>query len=211
MARYLSIADERVELRPDLTPFLHHFTRAAGNHSGFEVLREILLSGELIGSDSASGFIQGNRKAVCLMDVPYPALKWTLQDKHPNGALRYEPYGVSLSKAYALAHGAKPVIYISRGERTELGIPRSEWWRLVRFDYDFEREDDEVTPIRRSDWTHEREWRAPGDLELPANCIVFVDTTKEAQKLAEDIRQHMDDFAIHPRAILPLGVILSCC
>jgi len=118
---------------------------------------------------------------------------------------------VSIAKSYAYRNGARPVLYLSPNERNTLGIPRDELWRVVRLEYDYGREDDEVTPIRRADWTHEREWRSRGNFKLPNNCIVFVDKVMEVERLWRNIRKNPDEFRIKPRAILPLSLILSCC
>jgi hypothetical protein len=65
---------------------------------------------------------------------------------------RYRFYGIALSKRAVFEAGGRPVIYLPDGEAD--WIPAEEKWRHVRFEHG------EV------DFTHEREWRVPGDLDL---------------------------------------------
>jgi len=142
------------------------------------------------------------------MDVPYGGLKRLLTTENTS---RYEPYGVSINRAYAIAHDARPVLYLSPEEQRQLPIKRKDLSRVVTLKYDFREEADEVTPIRRSDWTHEREWRAPGSFRLPNNCAVFVDKRFEVKQLLEEVRRQPGAFKIKQSVVLPLGLILSCC
>lgn len=60
--------------RPHLTTYLLHLTKNTkieDEYSAYDNLVNILKSGEKWGSDSKKGFINGNRKAVCFMDVPF--------------------------------------------------------------------------------------------------------------------------------------------
>jgi hypothetical protein len=155
----------------------------------------------------SSGFIKGPRRVVCFMDVPYLALKWILIEENSE---RYKPDGISVGKSWAYAHGARPVLYLSAEEQQTIGIPRKGLWRVVSLEYDFRHEADEVTPIRRSDWTLEREWRAQGEFRPPESCIVFVDRTSEVRRLLEAVRKKPNEFKTKPRGVIPLSLILSC-
>lgn len=72
-----------------------------------------------------------------------------------------------------------PVLYLCNDELTELGIPTSELWRVVRF---------EVSNKGWISWFHENEWRCPEDFTLPKTIqAVFVRHTKQAQRLTKAI------------------------
>jgi hypothetical protein len=67
--------------RPDLTPYLLHLTKntkAEDQYSAYDNLVSILKSGQIWGSESKKGFIKGNQKATCFMDVPFSSLKYVL-------------------------------------------------------------------------------------------------------------------------------------
>ena len=60
-------------------------------------------------------------------------------------------------KEYVYNKGGRPVIY----EKTEIAktfLPKEQWWRIVNFDLG---NSDNII-----DWTHEREWRCPGNFEF---------------------------------------------
>jgi hypothetical protein len=112
---------------------------------------------------------------------------------------RYEPYGVVVSKKFAYKQGARPVLYLSKKERTELQIPRSELWRVVRF---------EVSDSGWISWLHEREWRCPGSFNLPKSpSAVLVNTAIDAMELKAVIDADAEEFKSIPKSIVPLQVI----
>jgi hypothetical protein len=149
--------------RPDFTNALIHFTRTRkGKRRHFEdaknfekedqyenrpldVLNEILCDGFVRGSNN-TGFIKGNRTAVCFSEVPLSSVRYFIETE------RYSPYGIAVSKQAAFNVGGRPVIYVPDAEGE--WIPAEEKWRQVRFEYG------------TVDFTHEREWRVPGDLNL---------------------------------------------
>jgi len=55
--------------RSDFSHGLVHLTKERGTTQPFDVLKEILKSGELRGSGH-DGYVKGNRKAVCLSEIP---------------------------------------------------------------------------------------------------------------------------------------------
>jgi hypothetical protein len=137
---------ERVE-RP---PFLEH--GVARIVKPFEVLKEILTSGVLKGSGN-DGYVKGTRKAVCFSEIPLSVLhNLANTPSAQNEKGKYRFYGLAFSKRSIFEAGGRPVIYLpdSEGE----WIPEDEKWRQVRYEYG------------SVDWTHEREWRLPGDLDL---------------------------------------------
>jgi len=124
--------------RPDLTPFLVHFTKSTKRQDGytaFDNLVSILQNGEIWGSDSSKGFIKGPNKASCFVDIPFPSLKHVLTtvNRDPKNP-RYEPYGLVVTKTFAYRKGCRPVLYLSNEELDDIDIPQDERWRVVRLD-----------------------------------------------------------------------------
>lgn len=188
---------QRLIVRPDLTPYLLHFTRTAEQHTGFTSLKRILQEGRIKASNR---FIIGEDKVVCFMDVPIPALKYIL--RKDNG---FSPYGIAITKAYAYKKGVRPVLYLSRSEIEQLKIPNSEQWRVVRFEYRVNRDRPQDSQ-RVADWMHEREWRYKGDFVLPNNPLIFVLKYQEINRLTRALGENS---RIKPRAIIPLLPILN--
>ncbi len=185
--------------RPDLTPFLIHLTKTSEINDAFENLVNILKTGELRGSNAA-GYIKGGNTATCFMDVPFSALKYVLTPENTNSERpKYEPFGVFLGKEFAYKRGLRPVLYLSNKELADLKIPRSEQWRVVRFEKD--------KNGQWISWLHEREWRCKGDLKLPTNCCVLVKDSKHYKILLDLVNASPDSFRIHPRAIIPLSFV----
>ena len=181
--------------RPDLTPYLVHLTKSSDEDSAFDNLVSILKDGKINGS-SGAGFIRKPHKAVCFMDVPIPSLKYviTTDNKH-----RYESYGVLVTKQLAYKNGARPVLYLSPNEMSEIGIKDAESWRVVRF---------EVKNKKWISWMHEREWRSKGDFLLPKDpLVVFVKSSLEANKLRKLISDEPEEFKSIPRSIVPLNIV----
>jgi hypothetical protein len=185
--------------RPDLTPYLVHLTRNTKKEDGFsafENLVSILEHGQIWGSDQKKGFIQGPHSAACLMDVPFASLKYFFKAK----TVRYEPFGIFVSKKYAYEKGCRPVLYLSKDEtKNKLRISNDELWRVVKF---------EVNKDGWISWLHEREWRCKGDLSLPTNPYgILVRHSNDAERLEKMIRKSPDKFKIKPRSIIPLSVM----
>ncbi|WP_316159392.1 hypothetical protein [Bradyrhizobium sp. SZCCHNRI3042] len=189
--------------RPDLTPYLIHLTKnteSQNDRTAYDNLESILESGTIRGSRPSQGMIKGNHRAACFMDVPFASLKYVLTPENTDRQKpRYEPYGIALTKRFAYGAGCRPVLYLSNAELDELSIPRAELWRVVRF---------ESQKDRWISWVHEREWRCKGSFDLPSKIqMAFVRTTREAEKLTEDLVKYPRDFACRPRAVIPLTVM----
>lgn len=186
--------------RPDLSPFLVHLTKAKDGQSAFENLISILKSGRIRGSSSKEGFIKGNHRATCFMDVPLGSLKYVLNKANTDPkSPRYGPYGIVVSKAFAYRHDARPVLYLSQQEQRDLEIPSDELWRVVRFD---------GVGNSAKGWSHEREWRAKRYFNLPSDPLaVLVRTSSEARKLQKTIADSPKQFLAKPRSILPLNIV----
>jgi hypothetical protein len=134
----------------------------------FEVLKEILACGLLRGG---RGYVKGNRPAVCFSEIPLSAIHQFAQPPSSENA-RYRFYGLALSKRTVFQAGGRPVIYLPDKEGE--WIPADEKWRHVRFEHG------------TVDWTHEREWRVPGDVDLRkvAGIYVIVWSAAESVELA---------------------------
>lgn len=182
--------------RPDLTPFIVHLTKKSGESTGFDNLVNILKSGIIRGSGHKPGNVAGPHTASCFMDVPLSSLKYVL---HKRNSRRYGPYGVLISKIFAYKHECRPVLYMTKKERKTL-LKKEEWWRAVAL---------EGVTGKKTNWLHEREWRAKGDFSLPSPTLraVFVKTTREAEELQNMIAENPKEFSVKPRAILPLSIV----
>ena len=188
--------------RPDLSPYLFHFTKnseEADGYSAFDNLCNILEFREIWGSDTSKGFIKGPNEAVCFMDIPFMSLKYVFtEDNTRHDRPRYEPYGVLVSKTFAYNKGARPVLYLSDSEISRMGIPTSELWRVVKLYAD--------SKGNWISWLHEREWRKKSNFKLPSNSIAaLVKTTVEARKLAKIIESK--SYKCKPRSIIPLSIV----
>jgi hypothetical protein len=190
-------------VRPDLSPYLIHLTKnteSKNDRSAYDNLVNILETGTVNGSRPRQGMIKGNRRAACFMDVPFASLKYVLTPENTRqDDPRYEPYGVAVTKSFSYKHGCRPVLYLSNDELNELGIPRDELWRVVRF---------EATRDGWISWLHEREWRCKGNFELPTTIhAAFVRNSSEAEKLTKDLAKYPKDFACRPRSVIPMTVL----
>ena len=124
----------------------------------FEVLKEILTAGVVRGSGN-EGFVKGSQKAVCLSEIPLSAVPYFASRPEEVNA-RYRFYGIALSKKGIFAAGGRPVIYLPDNEAQ--WIPADQKWRHVRYE------------IGAVDFTHEREWRVPENLDLAVVPGIYV-------------------------------------
>jgi hypothetical protein len=133
------------------------------------------------------------------MDLPFYSLKYVLNEENSNPAApRYEAFGVFVTKKHAYTEGCRPVLYMSDKELRQLGIPKDELWRVVRF---------EASDEGWISWLHEREWRCKGDYTLPTNAGVLVKNWKYVERLNKLLRDKPKKFEVHPRAIIPLTIL----
>jgi len=138
--------------------------------SAFEVLKEILQAGKI---EAGLGYVKGNQPVVCFSEIPFSALhgfatRPTEEQPHP----RYEFYGIAISKWSGFRSGARPVIYLPDAEAG--WIPPDQRWRHVLFVHG------------QVDWTHEREWRCPNDVDLTQlGFYVIVWSAAEAKEVTQ--------------------------
>lgn len=189
--------------RPDLSPYLIHFTRQTEQKSGFLVLQHIIFHDKMLKGSDKTGFIKGSTPAVCFMDIPLFSLKYLFT---LNNARRYEPYGIFVKKETAYLNGARPVYYMSQEEENEFfGSRTADKWRIVKLDVN-------DTNAEEPDWicwTQEREWRCPNQYKLDSDDYeygILVKSIKQAEILSKKIYA-ADYKGPRPIAILPLDVI----
>jgi hypothetical protein len=168
--------------RPDFNHSLVHLTRErlewpfpgqdkARIVPAFDVLKEILSSGRIRGSGN-EGFVKGTRRAVCLCEIPLSVVHYfATAPSDANPKAKYRFYGIAFSKRTIFDAGGRPVIYLPDAEGG--WIPSEEKWRHIRYE------------IGSVDFTHEREWRVPGDLDLTKvpGLYVLVWSPAEAEVL----------------------------
>jgi hypothetical protein len=178
-----------------------------------DVLMEILESGIIKGSGK-EGFINGSTTAACFQDTPMYSLgqmyyqEKLLKEKDGKGAadgadrtdFRYTLHGLAFDKKTIWDQGGRPVIY----EETEIAkkfLTPDQWWRIVNLNLH------DMTNL--TDWTHEREWRVPGDFRfnLPGTFIILPGH-KAFKKFLVHPKQKEHDFLSKVCAVIPLSPVL---
>ena len=182
---------ERLAERSDLSSQVIHLTKESHfdgkKLSALTNLKKIISERTIEGSDN-KGFVVGTKSAVCFQDAPlYAACQNTYFEQkyrriNPKAKIRYSPIGIMFPKEYLYEKGGRPVLY----EKTSVAkkiLPKDEWWRIVNFDMS-----DEDNVI---DWTHEREWRCPGDFKFDISqaTLLFVKTSNYKSFLTWDGKQ----------------------
>lgn len=193
---------KRISKRTDMAARITHLTRGDNSDEAFENLWKILTDKKLIGSGTA-GFISGKRKAVCLQELPLSAIAENLMyEKALGGKIRYSPFGVRFHKGFIYRKGGRPVIYEDKDVMKSL-LPEDEYWRIV----DLKLVDIEAYV----DWTHEREWRVPDELEFGyENIEVIVKSGKYYRRLVKRcIEEERTDILIGIHGIITLDSVCS--
>lgn len=156
---------KRIRYRTDLSGFVYHLTKAETNIDGKENLGaldrlvKILTERKLIGSSTQSGFITGNKRAICFQDAPISGIVQNVLHENSyrdelGGKVRYTYLGLAFPKSYIFQQGGRPVFYEEK-EKAKKILPPEEHWRIVDFSL--------LDKDNIIDWTHEREWRLPAD------------------------------------------------
>ncbi len=181
----------RIADRSDICTGLVHLTRNADDQNVASVLLKIIMDKKLIGSSTESGFICGDTRAVCFQDAPLYSISQNVfyeqlkREQDSNYKLRYLAFGLAFPKDYLYRKGARPVIYEKKDIAKNM-LSRSEWWRIVSLDLS-----DDSQFI---DWTHEREWRLPGDLEFELDQATLVCINNDhVKKLADEYKKKTGD------------------
>lgn len=155
--------------RYDISSRLTHLTKDCNPEEdkktaegAFQTLIKILEDKKLKGSTTETGFIIGDKSAVCFQEAPLNAIAENiLYEKElwekTKGKVRYSSFGLRFDKTWIYEKGGRPVIYEEKSLMKNTLSP-DEHWKIVNYDLN-DRE-------HMIDWTHEREWRVPGDLEF---------------------------------------------
>ncbi|MEX8193601.1 hypothetical protein [Comamonas guangdongensis] len=185
---------KRVAERTDISSQVVHLTRAAEGKKISEVLFDIVNGKKLKGSSTKSGFICGSRTAVCFQDAPLVSIcqnvfyEQKYKKANPESKDRYRAVGIAFTKPFVYKKGGRPVIYDKTSEAKKY-IQKSEWWRIVNYDL--------TDPTAFVDWTHEREWRVPDDMEfsLEEATLLFVNSGiyREFEKICKKNRSNCLD------------------
>lgn len=156
---------KRLYQRTDMSTHLVHLTRSniidGKNYSAVEILLKIIEEQKLEGSTTQSGFIVGSKPAVCFQETPLVSVAQSLyyeqqERKRLNTTkIRYSGVGLMFDKRYVYENSGRPVIYETTKKTKEILRSSEEWWRIVDLNHE---DENNVT-----DWTHEREWRVPGN------------------------------------------------
>ena len=97
--------------------------------------------------------------------------------KETNCKVRYSAFGIRFNKAWIYKKGGRPVIYEEK-ELMKSILPKEEYWRIVNYDL--------TDTNHMIDWSHEREWRLPGDIEFEYKDIeVLVVSNKYYRRFIE--------------------------
>lgn len=171
----------RYKNRNDISSRLTHLTKGDTVEEAFATLLKILDDKKLIGSTTETGFIVGKCPAVCFQEAPLSAIAENLlyekQINKDGCKPRYNSFGLRFNKRYIYKRGGRPVIYENRDVMKAI-LPEDEYWRIVNYDLS--------NPEMIIDWTHEREWRVPGNLEFDYKDIeIVVASNKYYKKLIE--------------------------
>ncbi len=166
-------------IRSDVSDHLIHLTGDRSGISSKEALISILAELGLRGSGN-DGFVKGSRRAACFTETQDALIPEVIRYRR-SGDRPYGPYGIMLSKVDAWNRGTRPVMYLP--DQEGLWVPMDERWRHVRFEYGF------------VDFTHEREWRAPGDFFSlrGISFSVIVPGEYQAQEIYNEIRSLEDE------------------
>lgn len=195
---------DRLTYRSDLVARVTHLTgsHTANDDVAFQALWKILTEKKLIGSGN-DGYIIGNKRAVCFQEVPLMAMAENLWFGERLGTPpKYRAFGLRVNRGALYKKGGRPVLY---GERDKLKaqIPQYEHWRIVSMD--LEKSDDIV------DWTHEREWRYPGDFsfEWSEIEILLKDHNYYTQFVEKCFAEDMTDLLKSVNGIITLDSVIS--
>ncbi len=201
---------QRIASRSDLTGHLIHLTRPANINGkqmdAVEILIKIILEQCLIGSTNQSGFICGNRKAVCFQDTPLYQLTQNIyseqeyRNQNPQAKVRYVGTGLMFPKPYVYRRGGRPVIY-DNTEDAKGYLPVYEQWRIVKLELS---DDNNII-----DWTHEREWRIPDDFKFEINQVTVILPNANAYKKFINLCKSIDqvDIITEIRGIVTLNAV----
>ena len=193
-------------IRPDFSDYVVHFTKNAAPFSAKtetmaalkkiapqtakERLYSILKTGKLF----ATRMPWTNQPAICFTECTWSSLL--------DHAGNYSRYGLGFSKSYLFSRGGGPAIYLAPGllehQRRHAGssppFHPNVWAFMTPFcpPYAPKRYKDKFWNKSKSiDYSHEREWRVPHDLDFRLKDVAFVivasyEDMAKAPKLLKD-------------------------
>jgi hypothetical protein len=163
--------------------------------SPLATLRRIVGQRHLIGGGAT---VRGGRPVVCFSAAPLVDVIARRTFRPHLGRWDAEPYGIAILCRAARCLGAEPVIYVDPDgkpqNRQDDGTSAEETRPPVAADFRGPAEAEEppaawrLQPCGQTfDWTVEREWRMPGEIDLrqlgPDEAIVFVARREEVARL----------------------------
>lgn len=191
---------KRFKYRLDLSSRVTHLTKGKNNEEAFHNLINILEERRIKGSKTENGFICGKIPAVCLQDAPLMAIAENLQYEKTlrdmeHQKIRYLGFGIRFQKKLIYEKQGRPVIYDETNE-AKAYLPEKEWWRIVKLDL--------LNKEHITDWTHEREWRVPGELYFEySQCEIIVPNSKYYKKFVEYcLDNNREDILLEIRGIV---------
>lgn len=194
---------DRIYKRTDITSKLTHLTKGSGELDCIDILIKILKEKKLKGSTTKSGFIVGDRNAVCFQEVPLYSIAENLhyESNNRNEKVRYNAAGLIFKKQFIYNLGGRPVIYDKTSEAKGY-LPEDQWWKIVNLDLS--------NCNKLIDWTHEREWRVPGDVEFELkDVIIIVPWIEEYLKIIEEFKNDGIDLAVEVAGIINLANVIE--
>jgi len=179
-------------VRSDLGPWLVHLIRSSAEEDPIPVLIAILKSGILRPTLQTSGVA-----AVCLSESPLTS--WFARCFGVERELRiqhkvrlYSGCGIALPFDYAREIGVEPVLPVDHRRIND--VPE-DWRYRVQF----------YSATTQHDWTHEREWRARGEVALPTDlALVLVDSHANVRRLRESVEGNWQYSVLNPQGYIPV-------
>lgn len=196
---------KRFKYRVDLSSRVTHLTKGETAEEAFRNLINILEERRIRGSKTSSGFICGKTPAVCLQEAPLTAIAENLQyeeklRKEENHKVRYLGFGIRFQKNFIYKKNGRPVVYDETNRAKEY-LPENEWWRIVKLDLS--------NKEHIIDWTHEREWRVPGELCFEySQCEIIVPNSKYYKKFVKYcLDKNREDILLKIRGIVVIASV----
>lgn len=170
--------------------YLTHLIRGRSDNDSYNTLLKILENGFLRASfskRSGHNTVKGDKEVVCFQDTSFDEMNEVITgEKWIEHEQIYREFGIQISKELLFRDGARPVIYDKANEIMNL-IDENIYWRVVNLDL-------EDKGLMYTDWTHEHEWRIPGDVTItrfPFKVIVKTEKYKK-RLLKEDVAKRLD-------------------
>ncbi len=167
-----------IEMRPDQSHFLAHFSKGA---SAYDNLVSILKSRAIW----ASALPWTKRPAVCFTECPWSSLL-----AH---ASQYSPYGLGFTKPHVYASGGGPAFYV-RPDHFDKQQWESDLYTFVTPFAPAYRpahlKDQRYLKGKTIDYSHEREWRVPHEFKFEYEQVQFVilDTYEDMARFPGELK-----------------------